>query len=100
MIELRGLRVLVVEDEAMVAMLIEDILEDLGCQLVASIASLAAAREAAACEQIDFAVLDVNVAGELVFPVAEALRNRQIPFLLAQGMELRDCHRRSPLAQS
>lgn len=85
MTELRGLRVLIVEDEATVAMLIEDMLEDLGCRVMASLASVATASEAVDHTDIDFAVLDVNVAGELVFPVAERLRDRGIPFLFSTG---------------
>jgi len=85
MTQLRGLRVLLVEDEATVAMLIEDMLEDLGCRVVASAASIASAHEAACRADIDFAVLDVNVAGWLVFPVAELLQGRGIPFLFSTG---------------
>lgn len=85
MTELAGLRVLVVEDEATVAMLIEDILEDFGCIVVASVASLTAAREAAVRADFDFAMLDVNLAGELVFPVAEILQRRSISFLFSTG---------------
>lgn len=79
------LRVLVVEDEPVVAMLIEDMLEDLGHDVVASVASLARAREVAISVEIDFAMLDVNLAGDLVFPVADILRQRQIPFLFSTG---------------
>jgi CheY-like chemotaxis protein len=82
---LNGVRVLVVEDEATVAMLIEDMLEDLGCTVVASIASLAAARDVATGAEIDLAMLDVNVAGELIFPIAHLLRERRIPFLFSTG---------------
>lgn len=85
MTEFDGLRVLVVEDEATVSMLIEDMLEDLGCEVVASVGSLAEAREVAVSVEIDFAMLDVNVAGDLVFPVADILRERKIPFLFSTG---------------
>ena len=85
MSELSGLRVLVVEDEGVVALLIEDMLEDLGCQVVGSVASLAKAIEAAATETFDLAMLDVNLDGQKVFPVAEVLMGRQLPFLFSTG---------------
>ena len=85
MTELTGLKVLVVEDEAMVAMLIEDMLEDLGCTVIGSIASLAKACDAAVTADMDVAMLDMNIAGQKVFPVAQILRERRIPFLFSSG---------------
>lgn len=85
MIEFSGLRVLVVEDEATIAMLIEDMLEELGHNVMASVASLAVARDMAVHAEFDLAVLDVNVAGELIFPVANVLQERNIPFLFSTG---------------
>ncbi|SDU97181.1 response regulator [Pseudomonas mucidolens] len=82
---LNGLRVLVVEDEGAVAMLIEEMLEDFGCVVVASVARLAKAREVSRVIEADLAILDVNLAGELVFPVAEILRERNIPFIFSTG---------------
>jgi CheY-like chemotaxis protein len=80
-----GIKVLVVEDEGVIAMMIEDMLEELGCEVVASVAGFAQAREIAARAEIDLAMLDVNVAGQLVFPVAEILRDRRIPMLFSTG---------------
>lgn len=80
-----GVKVLIVEDEGTVAMMIEDTLEALGCEIVSSAATVAEARKIAAEADIDLAVLDVNVAGSPVFPVAEILRERQIPFLFSTG---------------
>lgn len=80
-----GLKVLVVEDEAAVAMLIEDMLEDVGCEIVASIASLGQAMRIAPVVAADLAMLDVNIAGELVFPVAHRLQEREIPILFSTG---------------
>lgn len=80
-----GLRVLVVEDEATVAMLIEDMLEELGCEIAASVASLSKAIDIAPVVDVDLAMLDVNVAGEMVFPVALLLQERQIPVLFSTG---------------
>jgi len=85
MTELSGIRVLVVEDEGVVALMIEDMLQDLGCEIAASAARLADACEIAASAEIDLAVLDVNVNGQPVFPVAEVLRERQIPFVFSTG---------------
>jgi CheY-like chemotaxis protein len=80
-----GIRVLLVEDEGTVAMLIEEMLEELGCTVVASIPRLALAWEMAKTTEVDLAILDVNLAGERVFPVAEILRAREIPFLFSTG---------------
>ncbi|MHC8307540.1 response regulator [Pseudomonas sp. PB3P13] len=80
-----GIRVLLVEDEGAIAMLIEEMLEDLGCTVVASVAQLAKAMQVADVVDIDLAVLDVNLAGERVFPVARILRARNIPFLFSTG---------------
>tara|TARA_R100001143_G_scaffold40952_2_gene37266 strand:+ start:3379 stop:3690 length:312 start_codon:yes stop_codon:yes gene_type:complete len=66
-------------------MLIEEMLEDLGCVVVASVARLAKAIDIARRIEIDLVVLDVNLAGQLVFPVAEILRDRNIPFLFSTG---------------
>jgi CheY-like chemotaxis protein len=85
MSELTGLRVLVVEDEVAVALMIEGMLEDLGCEIAASVARLAEARDVAAAAQIDLAVLDVNLHGQLVYPVAQILAERGIPFVFSTG---------------
>jgi CheY-like chemotaxis protein len=82
---LSGLRLLLVEDESHVAMLIEDMLADMGCEVVASAARVSEALRLIEATDIDAAVLDVNVAGENVFPVAEKLRDRKIPFVFATG---------------
>lgn len=82
---LTGRRVLVVEDETVVAMLLEDMLEDLGCRLAESLGSLQAALAAAETTDAEVAVLDVNVGGEAVFPVAERLAARGVPLIFATG---------------
>lgn len=83
---LTGRRVLVVEDESLVAMLLETILEDMGCTPVGPAANidegLALATDG---ERLDAALLDVNVAGRQVFPVAEALKARGVPFVFSTG---------------
>jgi DNA-binding response OmpR family regulator len=82
---LAGLRVLVVEDEAMVAMLIEDALIDLGCEVIGPVAGVAAALDLLEAEAVDAAVLDVNLGGEKVFPVADRLAESGTPFLFSTG---------------
>ena len=78
-------RVLVVEDEAMVSMMLEDMLAELGCEVVGPAPSLSAGLELARAAAIDAAVLDVNLAGEKAFPIADALAERGIPFIYATG---------------
>jgi CheY-like chemotaxis protein len=85
MTDYSGLRVLIVEDEGFVAMMIEDMLEELCCELAGSVGKLANACEMASKAEIDFAILDVNLDGQPVFPVAEILRDRDIPFMFSTG---------------
>lgn len=82
---LRGARILVVEDDMLVAMLLEDLLNEHGCALVGPAARLARAMDLAAVEIIDAALLDLNVDGKQVYPVAEILRKRGIPFAFVTG---------------
>lgn len=82
---LAGIRVLVVEDEPVVAMHIEDMLLELGCSVIGPCPRLSAGLAAAQAEQIDVAVLDVNLNGEESYPVAQLLRERSIPFAFATG---------------
>jgi CheY-like chemotaxis protein len=68
-------KALLVEDEAMVALMMEDILEDLGWDVAATFSDVAPALEwLTANDNLDGAVLDINLGSELVFPVAEALK--------------------------
>ncbi|NMN57532.1 CheY-like chemotaxis protein [Xanthobacter sp. SG618] len=82
---LSGRRVLVVEDEYLVALGLDDNLRSLGYTVVGPVASLAAAVTAASSEQIDAAILDVNLAGEPVYPAAAILAERGIPFIFCSG---------------
>ncbi|MNE31516.1 two-component response regulator [compost metagenome] len=83
---LQGRRVLVIEDESLVAMLLETILEDMGCAVVGPESNIDDGLRAATNEaSLDAALLDVNVAGREVFPVAEALRARGVPFVFSTG---------------
>lgn len=78
-------RVLVVEDEVIIGMLIEDMLSELGHEVAAISTHLEEALRLARTSEIDFAVLDVNLNGQRSFPVADALRHRGIPFIFATG---------------
>jgi DNA-binding response OmpR family regulator len=82
---LQGLRVLVVEDEALVAMLIEQYLTEFGCVVASSVRRIANGLESLGENSIGAAVLDVNVGGESVSPIAEVLEEREIPFIFASG---------------
>lgn len=84
-LDLVGLKVLVVEDEMMVSMLIEDMLGDLGCQVVGPAARLDEAMALAQEAEIDCAVLDVNLGGHPIFPLADLLREKGRPFAFATG---------------
>lgn len=78
-------RVLVVEDELLIAMLIEDILADCDCRVVGPCSSLPDALTVARTESFDIALLDVNLRGQKVYPVADVLDERGIPFLFLSG---------------
>jgi CheY-like chemotaxis protein len=77
--------ILLVEDEATVAMLIEDMLDELGYQTVASVARIGKAFELLESLDFDIAILDVNVNGELVFPLAQRLSEKGKPVVFSSG---------------
>lgn len=78
-------RVLVVEDEVIVGMLVEDMLRELGYEVAALSTHLDQAVDLARSIDVDFAVLDLNLNGRLSYPVADALRRRAMPFIFATG---------------
>lgn len=82
---LKGLRVLVIEDDPMIGILVADTLIDVGCCVCGPHISFVAALHAAEIEEVDVAILDVNLAGVLSYPIGEALQARGIPFLLTSG---------------
>lgn len=83
---LSGRRVLIVEDESLVAMLLETILEDMGCTPVGPASTVVEGMAlVTGDEPLDAALLDVNVAGTQVFPVAQALKDRGVPFVFSTG---------------
>ena len=82
---LAGTRVLIVEDEPIIAMSAEDMLDELGCVVTASVASLPEALKAAEHGGFDLVLLDINLNGVLSLPVADRLRDSGIPFVFATG---------------
>jgi DNA-binding response OmpR family regulator len=82
---LAGLRVLVVEDEMLVAIFVETILQEAGCEVIGPISRLNHALKAARENQMDAALLDVDLGGEPVFPVADILSERGVPFVFVTG---------------
>ena len=80
-----GHRILVAEDELLLAMEIRRFLEDWGCLVLGPVPSVSRALALLAEEAPDGAVLDVNLKGELAAPVAEALAAREVPFVLLTG---------------
>lgn len=78
-------RVFIVEDEFMLVMLLEDLLPTLGYAVAGSAGSVEQALTDLEASEIDLAVVDVNLAGTESFPVADALRERGIPFLFTTG---------------
>jgi CheY-like chemotaxis protein len=79
------LRILIVEDETMIAMLVEDFLKDLGWNVVGLAGTLDRALAMARDADIDAALLDVNLNGQDTFAVADILSERDIPFVFATG---------------
>jgi CheY-like chemotaxis protein len=78
-------RILVVEDEAMISMLLEDMVLDCGGELVGPVARFDAALELARKAEFAVAVLDLNLNGTLSYPIAEVIRERGIPVIFATG---------------
>ena len=86
---LQGLKVLVLEDETLVSMMVEDMLSDLGCEVVGPFARLDSALAFANEGQpkVDIALLDVNLGGERSFPLAEVLSGKGVPFVFTTGYD-------------
>lgn len=82
---LAGLDVLLIEDETMVSFLIEEMLEQLGAVAVRHAARLDAGLSLVAAKLPSVAILDVNIAGETVFPIAERLQTAGVPFVFITG---------------
>lgn len=86
-----ALSVMLLEDEYLIALDAEEILTSLGVKHIQIVNSLAAAAEIAESGDVDVAILDLNINGEMSFPVAEMFRKRGTPIVFATGYELRDC---------
>lgn len=81
---LQGLRLLLVEDEFVLALGVSDLLVDLGADVIGPVGSVADALDLIdKVPEIDAAVLDVNLGGETIYPVADALMSRNVPFFFA-----------------
>jgi DNA-binding response OmpR family regulator len=83
--ELNGLRILVVEDERLIADMIMDALQDAGCDVIGPAMSLQSGEGLASNEALDGAFLDVNLAGKASFPIAQILMQREIPLAFLSG---------------
>lgn len=82
---LEGRRILVVEDEALIGLMLEDLLQEIGCHVVATAARLEQAFGAVDDHAIEAAILDVNVNGQDSFGLAAVLAERNIPFMFTTG---------------
>lgn len=80
-----GLRVLLVEDEVVIAMTAEDMLEEIGCRVSAQASTLSEAMEQADNADFDLALLDINLHGVMSIPVAHKLRDAGKPFIFTTG---------------
>jgi len=97
-----GKRVLIVEDESMIRMLLEDMLDDLGYSVAGSAGKLDEALTLARDTEFDIAILDVNLNGQAVSPVADVLESRGLPYIFATGygeQGIPDGHRDRPMLQ-
>jgi len=77
--------ILIVEDEPLIAMMLEDFIQSLGHEVSGNCDSVGAALKQVELGNFDLAILDINLKGESVWPVASALRAKDIPFVLATG---------------
>ena len=91
---LAGMRLLVVEDELLVSMLVEEILGELGATVAGPYGRLADGLPAARVEPFDGAILDLNLAGELADPLADMLLTRGVPFVFITGYQRESIDRR------
>jgi CheY-like chemotaxis protein len=84
---LEGKRILLVEDDGLLLMSLQDMMQQFGCVIAGSAMELPAALDLAKSSAIDLAVLDVNLAGQLVTPAAEVLAERGVPLVFATGYD-------------
>lgn len=96
------LKVLIIEDESIVAMMIEDLIVDMGHEVVGTAGRLEQALSLVQDLAVDFAIVDVNLNGQFTYPVAEVLKSRGVPFVFATGYGvsgLKDEWKQSPVLQ-
>jgi PAS domain S-box-containing protein len=89
-----GNRVMIVEDEALVAMVVSESLSVLGCTVVGPFSRCAEALAAVDGDQVDAAILDVNLDGEMIYPLADILTARGVPFIFVTGYGAESIERR------
>lgn len=97
---LTGRRILVVEDEMMILMMIEGMLGDLGCDHITSAATIEQALSIIGTQAFDAACLDVNLNGRESYPIADALAASGVPFAFSTGYsdgDMRERHRGRPV---
>lgn len=80
-----GLRILLIEDEVVIAMTAEDMLEEIGCVVTAQATNFNDAMDRAATDDFDLALLDINLNGTMSLPVARLLREIGKPFIFTTG---------------
>ena len=85
-----GLRILLIEDEPIVAILAEELLDAIGCTVVATAGSVAEANGAIAAQSFDIAMVDIHLGDENGLAAADALKMRNIPYLVTTGYDTRD----------
>jgi len=85
MTSFQGLRVLVVEDETPIAMMIEDMLADMGCVVAGSVGTIEDALRRVSQGDFEFALLDLNLRGRNAQEVADALVAKGVPFAIGSG---------------
>ena len=93
---LYGLRLLLVQDESVMAMVIEDMLSELGCVVVDVAGTVGQGLQSVLDGGVDAAILDVSVDGKSVFPVADALTARELPFVFSTSADLAPLSARYP----
>jgi CheY-like chemotaxis protein len=99
---LAGRGILIVEDETLLAMDIEELVRAAGCIVIGPVCSVSEAVRCLRESRPDGAVLDINVSGEMVFPVADALHEAQVPFIIITGYtpdHVPERHRMRPFLQ-
>lgn len=85
-LELKGRRILVIEDSPVVGPFTAELLADLGCEVIGPAPNMAAARELIESgKEIDAALMDIHIRGERVFPLCDVLAAKDVPFVLTSG---------------